>query len=127
MSDANANSKPWYFKLHWQVLIALIAGTATGWLAPSAAQSIGFLGDLFLRLLKMIIIPLIFTSLVSGIASLGSGRSLGRVGIRTMVYYMLSTTLAIAIGITLVNIIRPGTHLELAGANGLMVWDVDDV
>ena len=119
MSDANANSKPWYFKLHWQVLIALIAGTATGWLAPSAAQSIGFLGDLFLRLLKMIIIPLIFTSLVSGIASLGSGRSLGRVGIRTMVYYMLSTTLAIAIGITLVNIIRPGTHLELAGANGL--------
>jgi proton glutamate symport protein len=119
MSDANANSNHWYFKLHWQVLIALIAGTAMGWLAPATARSIGFLGDLFLRLLKMIIIPLIFTSLVSGIASLGSVRSLGRVGIRTIIYYTLSTTLAITIGMTLVNIIKPGSHLDLASANGL--------
>ncbi len=119
MNDANTNSKPWYFKLHWQVLIALIVGTAVGWLAPAAAQSIGFLGDLFLRLLTMIIIPLIFNSLVSGIASLGSARSLGRVGIRTMIYYTVSTTLAISIGIALVNIIRPGTHLNLAGAGDL--------
>jgi proton glutamate symport protein len=119
MNDANANAKPWFFKLHWQVLIALIAGTALGWLAPAAARSIGFLGDLFLRLLTMIIIPLIFTSLVGGIASLGSARSLGRVGMRTMIYYALSTTLAIAIGLTLVNIIKPGVHLDLGAANGL--------
>ena len=85
MTDINsANSKPWYFKLHWQVLFALVIGVAFGWLAPSAAESIGFLGDLFLRLLKMIIIPLIFTSLVSGVASLGNARSVGRVGIRTV-------------------------------------------
>ena len=66
-----ANQKPWYRKLHWQVIIALVAGAAFGRLAPDAAAAIGFIGDLFLRLLKMIIIPLIFTSLVSGIASLG--------------------------------------------------------
>jgi len=119
MGDARTNSTPWYLKLHWQVLIALVAGMCLGWLAPSAARSIGFLGELFLRLLKMIIIPLIFTSLVSGIASLGSARSLGRVGIRTLIYYTLSTTLAIVIGITLVNLIKPGAHLDLAGANGL--------
>jgi Na+/H+-dicarboxylate symporter len=119
MIGNNANARPWYFKLHWQVLIALVAGVAFGWRAPAAAESIGFLGDLFLRLLKMIIIPLIFTSLVSGIASLGTARSVGRVGIRTIFYYTVSTTLAITVGLTLVNIIQPGIHLELAGAGEL--------
>jgi len=61
MTDINnQNSKPWYFKLHWQVLFALVAGVAFGWLAPSAAEGIGFVGDLFLRLLKMIIFALLF-------------------------------------------------------------------
>ena len=119
MNETDATTGAWYFKLHWQVLIALIAGVAFGWLAPTASQNIGFLGDLFLRLLKMIIIPLIFTSLVSGIASLGDVRAVGRVGIRTLVYYTLSTTLAIAVGLTLVNIIKPGVHLDLAGSAGL--------
>jgi Na+/H+-dicarboxylate symporter len=119
MTGNNVNARPWYFKLHWQVLIALVAGVAFGWRAPVAAESIGFLGDLFLRLLKMIIIPLIFTSLVSGIASLGTARSVGRVGIRTIIYYTISTTLAITVGLTLVNIIQPGAHLELAGAGEL--------
>jgi Na+/H+-dicarboxylate symporter len=119
MIDAAARSTPWFFKLHWQVVIALLLGVGFGWLAPAAAESIGFLGDLFLRLLKMIIIPLIFTSLVSGIASLGSARSVGRVGIRTMVYYTLSTTLAISVGLVLVNVIRPGDQLDLGRASGL--------
>lgn len=119
MNEIEAKAGPWFFKLHWQVLIALIAGVAFGWWAPAASQSIGFIGDLFLRLLKMIIIPLIFTSLVSGIASLGDVRAVGRVGIRTMVYYTLSTTLAIAVGLTLVNIFNPGAHLDLAGSAGL--------
>ncbi len=119
MTVENPNSKPWYFKLHFQVLIALVVGVAFGWLAPAASERIGFLGDLFLRLLKMIIIPLIFTSLVSGVASLGTARSVGRVGIRTVVYYTLSTTLAIAVGLTLVNIIKPGEHLDLASGGTL--------
>ncbi len=119
MTGNNANARPWYLKLHWQVMIALVAGVAFGWLAPAAAEGIGFLGDLFLRLLKMIIIPLIFTSLVSGIASLGTARSVGRVGIRTIIYYTVSTTLAITVGLTLVNIIQPGVHLELAGTGEL--------
>ncbi len=105
--------QPWYMKLHWQVIVALLAGAAFGRLLPDAATQIGFLGDLFLRLLKMIIIPLIFTSLVSGIASLGDPRSVGRVGIRTLLYYTLSTTLAISVGLLLVNAIRPGDGLEL--------------
>ena len=112
-------AQPWYLKLHWQVLLALVAGVPFGWLAPQAAEGIGFIGDLFLSLLKMIIIPLIFTSLVSGVASLGSARSVGRVGVRTILYYTVSTTLAIVVGMTLVNIIKPGIHLNLASAGGL--------
>ena len=119
MTENSANSKPWYLKLHWQVLLALVAGVAFGWLTPTTAEKIGFLGDLFLRLLKMITIPLIFTSLVSGVSSLGSARSVGRVGIRTVIYYTVSTTLAITVGLTLVNIIQPGSQLTLAGANEL--------
>ena len=120
MTDLNdQNSKPWYLKLHWQVLIALVAGVAFGWLAPQAAENIGFVGDLFLRLLKMIIIPLIFTSLVSGVTSLGSARSVGRVGVRTVLYYTVSTTLAITVGMILVNVIKPGTHLDLASVGSL--------
>jgi proton glutamate symport protein len=117
MPDAPAvgtsNQQPWYRKLHWQVIIALVAGAAFGRLAPDAAAAIGFIGDLFLRLLKMIIIPLIFTSLVSGIASLGDARSVGRIGLRTLLYYTLSTTLAIAVGLTLVNVLQPGKGLDL--------------
>lgn len=113
------DSQRWFLKLHWQVFIALIAGVLLGWLAPAAAASVDFLGEVFLRLLKMIVIPLIFTSLVSGIASLGSLRSIGRVGIRTMFYYLSSSTIAIAVGLILVNIIRPGVHLDLAAAKEL--------
>jgi Na+/H+-dicarboxylate symporter len=110
---------PWYTKLHWQVVLALVAGALFGRLAPESAVGIGFLGDLFLRLLKMIIIPLIFTSLVSGIASLGDARSVGRIGIRTAVYYTMTTTLAISVGLTLVNLFTPGRGLELGVSSEL--------
>lgn len=104
---------PWFTKLHWQVMVALVAGAVFGRTAPGLALGIGFVGDLFLRLLKMIIIPLIFTSLVSGIASLGDARSVGRIGVRTTIYYMLTTTLAITVGLTLVNLLSPGRGLDL--------------
>jgi Na+/H+-dicarboxylate symporter len=115
----NAGNGAWYTKLHWQVLIALVAGGAFGTLTPDAAMSIGWLGDLFLRLLKMIIIPLIFTSLVSGIASLGDAKSVGRIGLRTLIYYTITTTLAITVGLTLVNLLRPGDGLDIGASTEL--------
>jgi proton glutamate symport protein len=122
----NNERLPWYLELHWQVLIALVVGLGVGvagystqeggwvWIHKGAV-GVGLLGDLFLRLLKMIIIPLVFTSLVNGIASLGDARSVGRIGLRTMVYYTVTTTSAIIVGLTLVNLIRPGVGLELGG------------
>ena len=95
MADNISKSRPWFFKLHWQVLIALVTGVAFGWLAPSAAESIGFLGDLFLRLLKMIIIPLIFTSLITGVTGLGGKGRFGRMFSRTIAYYVVTSLLAI--------------------------------
>lgn len=119
MADAPGPSRPWYLELHWQVLIALGAGVLFGQLAPAAAVATGFIGDLFLRLLRMIIIPLIFTSLVSGVASLGDARHVGRVGLWTLVYYTFSTIAAITVGLILVNLLRPGVGLELGVSTDL--------
>jgi Na+/H+-dicarboxylate symporter len=121
--------KPWYLQLHTQVGLALVLGLVVGIVArllapmgfPTVAfgEGIGVVGDIFLRLLKMIIIPLIFTSLVCGVASLGDARSVGRVGLRTVLYYTLSTTLAISVGLTLVNVFQPGKYLDIGSSASL--------
>lgn len=114
-----SGAKAWYLQLHWQVLGALFLGAGFGYLLPDLSVRVGFLGDLFLRLLKMIIIPLIFTSLVDGVAGLGDARSVGRVGLRTVVYYTCTTAAAIVVGMTLVNLINPGRGLQLSGTEAL--------
>ncbi|RLB37332.1 MAG: dicarboxylate/amino acid:cation symporter [Deltaproteobacteria bacterium] len=128
MTRAKTN-KPWYLQLHGQVGIALVSGFLIGvgvrLLAPygfpteAFGEGVGLVGDLFLRLLKMIIIPLIFTSLVCGVASLGDARSVGRVGLRTVLYYTLTTTLAIMVGLTLVNVFTPGLYLDIGSTASL--------
>jgi proton glutamate symport protein len=109
----------WYQQLHWQVIIALVFGVLWGWRFPESAMAFGFVGDLFLRLLKMIIIPLIFTSLVSGIAGLGDAKKVGTMGLKTVIYYTLSTASAIVVGLTVVNVVRPGVGLELGSTTEL--------
>lgn len=120
------SNKPWYLQLHGQVGIALLSGFLVGvcarLLAPHGfpteafGEGVGVVGDIFLRLLKMVIIPLIFTSLVCGVASLGDARSVGRVGLRTVLFYTLSTTLAILVGLTLVNVFTPGRYLDIGSS-----------
>ena len=70
-------------------------------------------GEIFIRLLRMIIVPLITASMVTGVVSIGSGRNLGRIGLRTFIYYMSTTFLAVTVGLILVNVISPGTSVEL--------------
>ena len=113
----NSKSKPWFKRLHWQVLIAMGLGIVVGLTGgPAAAQKIGWLGTLFIRLLKMIIVPLIFTSIVSGVASVGGGRDLGRMFSKTLGYYVLTSALAIFAGLFAVNLIQPGVGANIAGA-----------
>jgi Na+/H+-dicarboxylate symporter len=104
-------------KLHWQILIALVLAIVYGLFANE--QAIGYvswMGDVFLRALKMLIIPLILSSLISGIANIGSGSSLGRLGLKTIAYYVSTSLLAILTGQILVNIIRPGVGADLSFA-----------
>lgn len=78
-----------------------------------AVSNVSWLGDIFLRALKMLIIPLIVSSLISGITNIGSGQSLGRLGIKTISYYLLTSTFAILIGLFLVNMIQPGMGADM--------------
>jgi proton glutamate symport protein len=99
--------------LHYQILIALVAGGFFGYFFPDKAIYTNWIGVVFLRALNMIIIPLILCSITTGVASVGSGGNLGRLGLKTMSYYILSTLVAIITGFVLVTIIKPGVGAEL--------------
>src|SRR5699024_5668821 len=96
-----------------QILIAFIVAIILG---ISFGESISFLaplGDLFLRLIKFIIAPLVLSTLIIGVASIGDPKSLGRVGGKTLAYYMITTGIAIVIGLTFAFLISPGKGLTL--------------
>ena len=101
---------PWYRRLHWQVFAAMVLGIGIGY-SPAGgffAEYFGWLGDLFMRLLRMIIVPLVVTSIISGVASAGGGRTVGRMFGKTLSYYMVSSFLAALTGLILFNLINPG-------------------
>ena len=100
-------------KLHWQILIAFVIAIILGISIPEHSGYVRWLGDLFLRALKMIIVPLVFSSIVSGVANLGSTTSLGRLGIKTISYYITTSVFAILTGLLLVDIIKPGVGADL--------------
>jgi Na+/H+-dicarboxylate symporter len=78
-----------------------------------AIKAVGWMGEIFLRALKMIIIPLILSSLISGVTNIGTGENLGRLGLKTISYYLLTSTFAIVTGLFFVNIIKPGIGADL--------------
>jgi Na+/H+-dicarboxylate symporter len=90
------------------IILAIVIGFFLGHYYPHAAVKISFLGEIFLNALFMMVVPLVVASMVTGIARLGHIRQLGSLGGRTIVYYMATTSIAVIIGITLVNIIQPG-------------------
>ncbi len=102
-----------HFPLHYQILIALIAGGFFGYFFSDKVIYTNWAGEIFLRALNMIIVPLIFSSITTGVASVGSSGNLGRLGLKTMGFYMLSTFLAIITGLLLVIIIKPGIGADL--------------
>lgn len=100
-------------QLHWQILIALILGIIYGLILPNYVQYVSWMGDLFLRGLKMVIVPLILSSIISGVANIGNAGSLGRLSLKTFAYYISTSLLAIVTGLFLVNIIQPGVGADL--------------
>ena len=92
-------------------------GTLTGAVfGEAAADGIGWIGDLFMELLRMIIVPLVLTSIIAGVATVGGGRTIGRLFSKTLGYYVLSSSVAVFAGLLLVNLIRPGEGSDLAGS-----------
>jgi len=100
-------------QLHWQILIALILGIIYGLILPNYVQYVSWMGDLFLRGLKMVIVPLILSSIISGVANIGSAGSLGRLSLKTFSYYVTTSLLAIITGLLFVNILQPGVGADL--------------
>lgn len=103
-------------KLHWQILLAIVLAVLLGVLLPEHASVAGvsvkavfdFGGELFLNALKMIVVPLIVASIVTGVSSLGRGENIGRLGGKTLGFFLLSSFLAILVGLVLVNLTTPG-------------------
>ena len=100
-------------KLHWQILIALLVAVIYGIFFSNYVNYVTWIGELFLRALRMIIVPLILTSIVSGVANIGDAQNLGRLGLKTFVYYISTSFFAILTGLILVNIIQPGVGADL--------------
>src|SRR5690625_4253315 len=96
-----------------QILIAFIVAIILGLIFGSKMDVVKPLGDLFLRLIKFIIVPLVLSTLVIGVASIGDPKSLGRVGSKTIVYYLVTTAIAIVIGLAFAFLISPGKGLSI--------------
>lgn len=107
----------WFKITLWKrILGMLVLGIVFGALAGEYATSISWLGDIFIRLIRMIVVPLVFVTLVSGVIAMGDPKRLGSLGIKTLGLYMGTTLVAITIGLTIAVIIQPGIGVDISGA-----------
>jgi aerobic C4-dicarboxylate transport protein len=107
--------QPWYRILYVQVLLAVLLGILIGAFAPDTGKALKPLGDGFIKLVKMMIGPIVFLTVVHGIASMRDLKRLGRLGAKTLIYFELVSTLALVIGLVVVNLMRPGDGFTPAG------------
>ncbi|WP_016589998.1 glutamate/aspartate:proton symporter GltP [Yersinia pestis] len=106
----------------WQILIALVLGILVGAVLHNQIESREWLvsnilspaGDIFIRLIKMIVVPIVISTLIVGIAGVGDAKKLGRIGLKTIIYFEVITTIAIIIGITLANVFQPGVGIDMS-------------
>ncbi len=113
-------------KLHWQIFIAMILGATVAAIIGERMLPVAEpLGDIFMRLLRMVIVPLILTSIISGVAGIGDSKSLGRLGAKTFGYYIMTSTLAIIVGLSLTNIIQPGVGVEVVQEQEISPEDLE--
>ena len=114
--------KGFKISLAWQILIALVLGIIVGAVLHNQPEDREWLvnnilspaGDIFIHLIKMIVVPIVISSLIVGIAGVGDAKKLGRIGLKTIVYFEVITTVAIVVGITLANVFKPGTGIDMS-------------
>src|SRR5215207_180046 len=108
-----AHHRPWYRHLYAQVLVAIALGVLLGHFFPQLGESMKWLGDLFIKLIKMLIAPIIFCTVVHGIASMEDMKKVGRVGVKALIYFEVMTTLALIVGLVVVNLWQPGAGMNV--------------
>jgi proton glutamate symport protein len=108
------------------IFIGMVAGIALGYFLPDVGKNLGVLSNVFLRMIKSIIAPLLFATLVYGIAASGSAKTMGRIGLKAIVYFEIVTTAALFVGLAAVNLARPGVGLDIkSGAADLVAAKTD--
>lgn len=118
-NDADSKKGNFWFRIPlWKrIIAALILGAIVGSIWGEGAAEIKWIGDIFIRLIRMVVVPLVFVTLVSGIVAMGDPKKLGSIGIKTLALYIGTTAIAIVIGLILATIIKPGTGIDMMGAN----------
>src|SRR6202166_4120579 len=113
--SATPHTRSWHKHLSVQILIAMVLGIIVGHVWPERADSLKPLGDLFIKLVRMLVAPIIFCTVVHGIASVGEAKKVGRVAIKSLVYFEVVTTVALILALLLVNLWAPGAgmHVDL--------------
>jgi aerobic C4-dicarboxylate transport protein len=111
--SSNSQSKPWYRILYVQVLLASFAGILIGYGFPNLGIALKPLADAFIKLIKMVISPVVFCTVVHGIASMGGLKKLGRIGGKALLYFEIVSTLALVIGLIVVNVWQPGAGFNI--------------
>src|SRR5712692_1100457 len=110
--------RPWYRpSLTVQIMIGLVVGGVIGWLRPDWGNAVYFLRDIFINLIKSIIAPLVFSTIVVGIAGAGVLKKVGRMGAKALIYFEIVTTAALFIGLAVVNFTKPGVGVTLVASN----------
>jgi proton glutamate symport protein len=117
-----------------RILLGLLLGVIVGWLWPTFGTDVRPLADMFLKMIKMIIAPLLFSTLVVGIAGTGDLKAMGRIGVKALIYFEVATTFALVLGLALVNLLRPGAGvrpeagdlgaLQAIAKNQQSAWDI---
>src|SRR3954469_25369544 len=103
-------------RTHWlyiAVIVAVVVGVAVGLLAPRVGKSVGILGTMFVSLIKMMIVPVIFCTIVLGIGKVRAAATVGKVGGMAFVYFLIMSTVALAIGLVVGNLIHPGSGMHI--------------
>jgi aerobic C4-dicarboxylate transport protein len=112
-TDAPPPPGRWWSHLYLQVLLAIVLGALVGHFAPSVGEALKPLGDAFIKLVKMIIAPVIFLTVVTGIAGMTEMKTVGRVAAKAFAYFLTFSTLALLVGLVVANVVRPGAGLHI--------------
>lgn len=113
LADSKPTRKPWYLTLWIQVIIAMVVGVIVGHFYPQAGTAVQPLGEAFIKLIRMLIAPIIFCTVVLGIAKMNDMARVGRVAIKALIYFEVLTTIALAIGLVMVNLWQPGVGMNV--------------